>query len=502
MTGWTDHLVIAPIVVPMLAGATMILVGDRRRGMVGGARPRLDAGCSSALAVAAARAIGGGAARCAVYRLGDWPALFGIVLVLDRLSALMLALTAVLGLAAFVFSLARWHRAGAHFHPLFQFQLMGLNGAFLTGDLFNLFVFFEVMLAASYGLALHGSGTARVRAGLHYIVDQPGRLAAVPDRGQRDLRHHRHAQHGRSRRCGCRRLAAEDRALLEAGPAVLGIAFLVKAGDVAARLLAARHLCRGRPRRPPRSSRSSARSASTPCCASGCCCSVTRPAPRPGSAARWLLVGGLLTIAFGSIAVLATQNLPRLAAASVLRLLRHAAGRDRRGAGRGDRRRAVLPGQLRARDRRLLPADRTGRARPRGGRRRARGDARGLRRGRGGRRPEDQEEVGVAIPGTIAILGVELHRLRAAAGRPAAALGLPREVRHARATARHRRRAAVPATTWVLLAALILSGLATVVAMTRAGIDAFWASPSGTVPRVRRGRDRAGRAAARALRRR
>ena len=47
---------------------------------------------------------------------------------------------------------------------------MGINGAFLTGDLFNLFVFVEVLLAASYGLALHGSGTARVKAGLHYIV--------------------------------------------------------------------------------------------------------------------------------------------------------------------------------------------------------------------------------------------------------------------------------------------------------------------------------------------
>ena len=87
-----------------------------------------------------------------VYRLGDWPSLFGIVLVLDRLSALMLVLTGVLGFAALVFSLAHWQRAGAHFHPLFQFQLMGLNGAFLTGDLFNLFVFFEVMLAASTDL--------------------------------------------------------------------------------------------------------------------------------------------------------------------------------------------------------------------------------------------------------------------------------------------------------------------------------------------------------------
>src|SRR6185312_15111460 len=78
--------------------------------------------------------------------------------------------TSLLALASLVFALARWHKAGAHFHSLFQFLLMGVNGAFLTGDLFNLFVFFEVLLAASYGLALHGSGPARVKAGLHYIV--------------------------------------------------------------------------------------------------------------------------------------------------------------------------------------------------------------------------------------------------------------------------------------------------------------------------------------------
>jgi multicomponent K+:H+ antiporter subunit D len=49
-------------------------------------------------------------------------------------------------------------------------QLFGLNGAFLTGDLFNLFVFFEVLLLASYGLILHGGGRLRARAGLHYVV--------------------------------------------------------------------------------------------------------------------------------------------------------------------------------------------------------------------------------------------------------------------------------------------------------------------------------------------
>src|SRR3546814_5069012 len=98
-----------------------------------------------------------------VYRIGDWPARFGIVLVVDRLSALMVLLAAVLALAVLPAALARWQHRGNYFQPLFQFLLMGLNGAFLTGDLFNLFVFFEVLLAASYGLALHGSGARRDR---------------------------------------------------------------------------------------------------------------------------------------------------------------------------------------------------------------------------------------------------------------------------------------------------------------------------------------------------
>src|SRR3546814_5743294 len=104
-----------------------------------------------------------------------WPArkiliVGDIVLVVDRLSALMLLLASVLALAVLPAALARWQHRGNYFQPLFQFLLMGLNGAFLTGDLFNLFVFFEVLLAASYGLALHGSGARRVSAGLHYIA--------------------------------------------------------------------------------------------------------------------------------------------------------------------------------------------------------------------------------------------------------------------------------------------------------------------------------------------
>src|SRR5690606_22527447 len=105
-----------------------------------------------------------------VYAIGSWPAPFGIVLVVDRLSAMMLALSAIVALAATVYSIAYWDRPGQPFHSLFQLLAVGINGSFLTGDLFSLFVFFEVMLAASYGLVLRGVGTTRVRTGLHYIA--------------------------------------------------------------------------------------------------------------------------------------------------------------------------------------------------------------------------------------------------------------------------------------------------------------------------------------------
>ena len=104
------------------------------------------------------------------YRLGDWPAPFGIVLVLDRLSATMLVLAAFLALCVILYAINGWDARGRHFHPLFQFQLLGINGAFLTGDIFNLFVFFEVMLIASYGLLLHGGGPRRLQAGFQYVT--------------------------------------------------------------------------------------------------------------------------------------------------------------------------------------------------------------------------------------------------------------------------------------------------------------------------------------------
>ncbi len=478
MSAWTDHLVIAPILVPMLAGAAMILAGDRRR------RTVVVMGFTSTVLLLAFAALllgTAGAPEVRIYRLGDWPAMFGIVLVQDRLSSLMLALVAVLGLAAFVSSLARWDRAGAHFHPLLQFQLMGLNGAFLTGDLFNLFVFFEVMLAASYGLALHGSGTARVRAGLHYIVINlvasllfligvsviygiSGTLS-MADLAAR-----------------MRDVAEADRALLEAGLAVMGIAFLIKAavwplgfwlpGTYAA--------------------------ATAPAAAILSILSKVgvyavlrvwlllfgdEAGASAGFGGQVLLAGGLVTIAFGSVAVLAAQNLPRLAGASVL----VSSGTLLAAVGSGGQ--AVTGGALfylassvLALATLFLLIELVERGRDVGA------DVLAVTREAFGTGEEKEdalepEEVGVAIPAIVAILGLAFMACALLlSGLPPLSGFLAKFAMMAPLLGPAG--APVPAASWVLIAALVLSGLATLVAMVRMGIDVFWASPPAAVPRV------------------
>jgi multicomponent K+:H+ antiporter subunit D len=79
------------------------------------------------------------------YALGGWQPPFGILFVVDRLAALLIALTAVLAFCAGLYSAEEEDRKGSFYYPLFLFQVMGINGAFLTGDLFNLFVFFEIL---------------------------------------------------------------------------------------------------------------------------------------------------------------------------------------------------------------------------------------------------------------------------------------------------------------------------------------------------------------------
>ena len=218
-------LALMPIVLPLVSAAILLAIGDKRRWL----RSLVNIVATLAglvIALLLVRAVDEG--RIIVYLASNWVAPFGIVLVVDRLSALMLLMVGLLSAGAAVYAEAGWARAGAYFHPLFQIHLLGLNGAFLTGDLFNLFVFFEVLLAASYGLQLHGSGWTRVRSGMHYLAanllaslmflvglailygivgtlnmaDLAQKLAAVPE---------------------------HDRGLLHVGTAILAIAFLVKA---------------------------------------------------------------------------------------------------------------------------------------------------------------------------------------------------------------------------------------------------------------------------------
>ena len=164
----TAHLAIAPVVIPALAAPIALLVMRRKRRLGVGIS---FASCAAMLVAALALLSASADGTIRTYELGNWPAPFGIVLVIDRLSAIMLTLAATLSLIAMLHAvLTRADRKGWHFHPLFQFQLLGLNGAFLTGDLFNLFVFFEVLLIASYGLMLHGQGPARLKAGVQYVV--------------------------------------------------------------------------------------------------------------------------------------------------------------------------------------------------------------------------------------------------------------------------------------------------------------------------------------------
>ncbi len=317
LMGLFDHLVVLPVLLPLATAALMLMLGEGRR--------RLKAvinisSASAGLAVAIALLLqvqADGPAAFGVYLPGNWPVPFGIVLVADRLSALMAVLAGSVGLAGLLYALARWQHAGVYFHVLFQLQLMGLYGAFLTADLFNLFVFFEVLLAASYGLLLHGGGPVRVRAGLHYIAinlvasllfligvavlygvtgtlnmaDIARKLALVP---------------------------VNDRGLLHAGAAILAVAFLAKAALWPLNFWL-----------PPAYA-----AASAP--ASAVFAILTKvgvyavlrlwtlcfPPDAAGVSAGFggtaLVWGGLATLAFGAIGMLASQSLDRLAGYSVI----------------------------------------------------------------------------------------------------------------------------------------------------------------------------------------
>ena len=161
------HLLILPILIPLLAAAACMAAP------AGGLTFQRVISMGTVLAllvISVTLLMSAGTGEITVYAIGSWRAPFGIVLMLDRLSAIMVTLTAVLALPALLYAMGDIDSKGRLFHPLFLFQLAGINGAFLTGDIFNLFVFFEILLIASYGLLAYGGGRPRARAGLVYVV--------------------------------------------------------------------------------------------------------------------------------------------------------------------------------------------------------------------------------------------------------------------------------------------------------------------------------------------
>ena len=480
-----EHLIVMPIVLPLVSAALMLLLDERSRTLraaINLVSTLILLGVAVALLRFADTPTANGNGSVGVYLLGNWSAPFGIVLVVDRLSALMLVLTSILALAALLFSIARWHRLGVHFHVLVQFVLMGLNGAFLTGDLFNLFVFFEVLLAASYGLVLHGSGGLRVKAGLHYIAINLATsslfLIGVS------------LIYGTTGTLNMADLAARipniadgDRMLLEAGAAILGVAFLVKAGMWP--------LCFWLP--------GTYAVAATPVAALFSIMTkvgiyvVLRLwlllfGGEAGASAHFggdlLLTGGIATVIFGSLGVLASQDLARLAGFNVLvssgTLLAVIAVGDA----------AVTGGALYylvssalAISAFFLLIELLERGRVAGA------DVLAVTIEAFGDEEEDEEVVvGVAIPATMAIVGVSfaccallLAGLPPLAGFIAKFLLLSALFQPARIGAS----AAIGATAWTLMAVLIVSGLTVVIAMMRAGIRVFWVPTESPVPSVR-----------------
>ncbi len=484
MTPGPEHLIIAPILIPFFAGALMLIYDERQRG------PKLTISLASAvvtllvsieLLVRAKDGQLGNGSEIGVYLLGDWAAPFGIVLVADRLAALMLVLTSLLVLPALVYSAAGWHRQGQHFHSMAQFLLMGVNGAFLTGDLFNLFVFFEVLLAASYGLLLHGGGQLRVRAGLHYIaINLTGSLLFLIGVS---------LVYGATGTLNMAHLATlvpdlppARLPLFHAGAAIMGLAFLIKAGIWPLSFwLPTAYMAGAAP-------------------VAAMFAVMTKvgvyvilrlsllifgagAGASAGFGAGVMIAGGMATVAFGFLGVLASQGLGRMAGHLVLvssGTVLAAAGFVLAGAGEQVLAAALfymLSSTLAIGTLFLMIEPMS---REEGGIAALlalTADAYGL-----DEREEDrQPEVGLAIPGTLTVLGLSfgacvitlagLPPLSGFIGKIGLLQGLLAEG------------SATSALSWAFVALLILSGFATLLGLVRVGIQTFWAT-EGEPPRI------------------
>ena len=164
----SEHLLVAPILVLLVAAIA---------GALGWGRSRLQrtlgvAGAAGLLVAAVALFLEVQASGVVAVQIGSWPAPFGITLVADLFAALMVLVTAVVGLAVAVYATTEIDESqlAAGFFPFFHMLLIGVCGAFLTGDLFNLYVWFEVMLLSSFVMLVSGGGRRALKSGVTYVT--------------------------------------------------------------------------------------------------------------------------------------------------------------------------------------------------------------------------------------------------------------------------------------------------------------------------------------------
>lgn len=163
-----NALLVLPILIPLATAILALLFWNYRRVQRG-----LNlAGAAALLAVAAWLLVSVSRAGIQATQIGNWPAPFGITLVADLLSAIMVVLAGLMGFAVAVYSLfsidARRESFG--YYPLLQVLLMGVCGAFLTGDIFNLYVWFEVLLIASFVLVALGGERPQLEGAIKYVT--------------------------------------------------------------------------------------------------------------------------------------------------------------------------------------------------------------------------------------------------------------------------------------------------------------------------------------------
>jgi multicomponent Na+:H+ antiporter subunit D len=167
-----EALVPLVVLVPLFAAALTLVLGRRARPQ----RIVAALALTVVLGISVALLVGVDAEGAVVVEAGNWATPLGIVLVVDRLSALMLVVSSVVLLAVLVFSIGQGLADGddetpvSIYYPTYLILTTGVMVAFIAGDLFNLYVGFEILLVASYVLITLGGTRSRIRAGVTYVI--------------------------------------------------------------------------------------------------------------------------------------------------------------------------------------------------------------------------------------------------------------------------------------------------------------------------------------------